>query len=212
MGKFEMKQFCAVLILLYLCPKNVDAEVFSWTDKDGVTHFTNIPRLQQRDLRADNKRKHVYFWRDPLGSLRRIYRVDVRAYDSIIQEAASYYDLPFALVKAVVAAESAFDPKALSSAGAQGLMQLMPQTAFDMQVRNPFQPRANIFGGTRYLRFMANRFDGDVMKTLAAYNAGPLAVEKYLGVPPYPETVLYVRRAIRLYTHYLEVGNNSSAL
>jgi soluble lytic murein transglycosylase-like protein len=112
--------------------------------------------------------------------------------------------LPPALVKAVIAAESAFDPRAVSKAGALGLMQLMPQTAREMRVGDVFDPRTNIFGGTRYLRLMANRFAGDVRRTAAAYNAGPEAVERSRDIPNIPETRTYVQRVLKLYRHYLQ--------
>ena len=107
-------------------------------------------------------------------------------------------------MKAVVAAESSFEPAAVSPAGAQGLMQLMPATAREMKVRDAFDPRANIFGGCRYLRLMANRFAGDVRLTAAAYNAGSEAVERAKGVPPFDETETYVKRVLKLYHHYLK--------
>jgi soluble lytic murein transglycosylase-like protein len=111
--------------------------------------------------------------------------------------------MPPALVRAVMHAESAFDPNALSHVGASGLMQLMPGTAREMYVKDIFDPKENIEGGVRYLRVLANEFDGDMVKIVAAYNAGPDAVKKYGGqVPPYPETQAYVRKVISLYFQY----------
>jgi hypothetical protein len=114
-----------------------------------------------------------------------------------VQEAAAKYDLPPALIKAVIRAESNFQVDAVSSAGAQGLMQLMPATAEEMGVKNPFDIRQNIEGGSRYLRKMLDRFGGSVSKALAAYNAGPGTVTKYNGRVPYPETRQYVSRVLR---------------
>ena len=198
--------FCATLIL----PLSVSAELYTFVDDDGVIHFTNIAdNVPKNAKRPKAKRRSVntYDWSDSLGVLRRVHKVNVVRFDDLIREAAKYYTLPPALVKAVVAVESSFEPKAVSPAGAQGLMQLMPGTAREMQVANVFEPRENIYGGTRYLRILTNQYQGDIRKTLAAYNAGPKAVAKYNGVPNYPETRKYLRRVLRLYRHYLQHWN-----
>jgi soluble lytic murein transglycosylase-like protein len=124
-----------------------------------------------------------------------------RGYDGLILLNARAHDVPPALVKAVIAAESLFDADAISRAGAQGLMQLMPDTARQLGVQDPFQPDENVDGGTRYLRAMLDRY-GDMTRALAAYNAGPTAVDHYRGVPPYPETRDYVTRVLNYYRHY----------
>jgi soluble lytic murein transglycosylase-like protein len=120
-----------------------------------------------------------------------------RAYDDIIREAAAQYDLDPELIRAVMRAESAFNPLVVSPAGAQGLMQLMPGTAHSLGVQDPFDPFQNVLGGSRYLQQQLRRF-GSVEKALAAYNAGPGAVERYGGIPPYRETQNYVRRVMQL--------------
>jgi transglycosylase-like protein with SLT domain len=117
-----------------------------------------------------------------------------RALDQIIEEAAAAHGVSAHLVRAVVEGESGFDPWTVSRAGAQGLMQLMPATAALMGVNDRMDPRQNVFGGTRYLSQLLDRFDGDVALTLAAYNAGPTKVARYRGIPPYSETRTYVRR------------------
>ena len=113
-------------------------------------------------------------------------------YDGVIQSAARVYNVDPSLVRAVVKAESNFDPSAVSKAGAKGLMQLMPGTASAYGVTNPFDPVQSVFAGTAFLGSLLRRFGGDVTRALAAYNAGPGAVETYHGVPPYPETQRYV--------------------
>jgi len=128
------------------------------------------------------------------------------SFDHLIQHAATSYDVDPALIKAVVAAESNFEPRAVSRVGAQGLMQLMPETARAMGVRRPFVPRENIRGGVRYLRSLMDRFD-DLDHALAAYNAGPDAVLRYGGVPPYPETEDYVAK---VRNHYRLYKSNST--
>lgn len=120
-------------------------------------------------------------------------------FDMLIQMASEKYGINSSLVKAVIQAESNFNPNAVSSAGAQGLMQLMPGTAAGLGVENAFDPVQNIDGGVRYLRDLLDRFDGNIRLTLAAYNAGPGAVEKYDGIPPYRETQAYVDRVIGYY-------------
>jgi soluble lytic murein transglycosylase-like protein len=120
-----------------------------------------------------------------------------------IRAAAEKYKLPEALLYAVMAVESNFDPRAVSEKGAMGLMQLMPGTARDMYVDNAWAPEQNIEGGARYLRVLANQFEGDLVKTVAAYNAGPEAVRRAGGaVPNIPETQEYVRRVVALYQSY----------
>jgi len=121
--------------------------------------------------------------------------------DALIARTARSYHVDPALVKAVVAAESNFEPLAVSHAGAQGLMQLMPQTAEEMGVLAPFRPSDNLRGGVRYLRQMLDRY-GDLSEALAAYNAGPNAVDRHGGIPPYPETREYVKRVLNFYHDY----------
>lgn len=116
-----------------------------------------------------------------------------------IHRLASQYNVDPHLVRAIIAVESNFNPRAVSRAGALGLMQLMPQTAARYQVENPFNPEANIEGGIRYLRDLLQLFPGDLRLVLAAYNAGEGAVQQYGGIPPYPETQQYVTRVITLY-------------
>lgn len=123
------------------------------------------------------------------------------AFDDIIREASAAYDVPFGFVKAVIRVESNFNPNALSHAGAMGLMQLMPRTAASLNVTDAFDPRQNIFGGTKFLRILIDRYDGDINLILAAYNAGDAAVARYDGIP-YPKTRGYVASVFRWYQHY----------
>jgi soluble lytic murein transglycosylase-like protein len=117
--------------------------------------------------------------------------------NEVVKAASGTYRLDPDLVNSVIRAESGFNVRAVSPKGAQGLMQLMPQTASELGVRNAFDPRANVEGGTRYLRELLERYDFDLIKALAAYNAGPQRVEQYGGVPPYYETKAYVARIVR---------------
>jgi soluble lytic murein transglycosylase-like protein len=122
-------------------------------------------------------------------------------YDGLVGMTARQNDLPEALVKAVIAAESGFDPDAISHKGAQGLMQLMPETSARLGVQDPLRPDENVRGGVRYLRALIDRYD-DLSLALAAYNAGPTAVDRYGGIPPYRETRDYVNRVLTYYRDY----------
>jgi soluble lytic murein transglycosylase-like protein len=129
-------------------------------------------------------------------SLRRLSQ-----FDSIVEENARRFGAPPNLIRSIILAESAANPKAQSHANAKGLMQLMDGTARHMGVENPWDPRQNIYGGAKYISMMLDRYDGDLERALAAYNAGPGNVDKYDGVPPFKETQTYVKRVIGYYNH-----------
>lgn len=122
--------------------------------------------------------------------------VNLSKYDNIIKKASEKYSVSESLIKSIIKQESNFNSKAVSPKGAKGLMQLMPETAKLLGVKNVFNPEENINGGVKYLKMLLNKFNGDVVKALAAYNAGPKAVEKYNGVPDYAETKSYVKNIL----------------
>ncbi len=165
--------------------------IYSFTDENGVIHFTGI--------RKDARYRLAEGLNLPRKAKPRAPR-DWR-YDGLIGLTARQHRVQPALVKAVIAVESNFDATAVSKKGAQGLMQLMPETAVRLGVEDPFQPTQNVRGGTIYLRSMLDRY-GDMERALAAYNAGPSAVDRHGGVPPYPETQDYVARVLTYYRHY----------
>lgn len=134
-----------------------------------------------------------YFFRDSSSN-----------YDQHIQSISDRLGVDYRLVKALIRAESQFDHMAISPRGAMGLMQLMPGTAKDMGVHNPFNPKENIEGGVRYLKFLLKRFNNDITLALAAYNAGPEAVKRHRGVPPFRETRGYLRKVMGFYSEYKE--------
>jgi soluble lytic murein transglycosylase len=127
-------------------------------------------------------------------------------YDAIILRAERESGVPFALIKAVIEAESGFEPDAVSPRGAQGLMQLIPQTASELNVTDPFDPEENIGAGARYLRYLLDRFNGNLPLALAAYNAGESRVARYQAIPPIPETREYVRNVLRFFSQGPVVG------
>jgi soluble lytic murein transglycosylase-like protein len=176
----------------------------SWVDKDGVYHVADTPpeaaRKPPRKLAPERPQAAT---RKPQGAPeKRPARWWERRSDAPpdeIDRAAKVFNIPAELIRAVIAVESAGDTSAISHKGAVGLMQLMPETAGQMYVEDPVDPAQNIMGGTRYLRQLANEFAGDMVLVLAAYNAGPDAVRKHKGVPPYDETRLYVKKVLAYY-------------
>jgi len=172
------------------------AAIHVYRDKQGTLLFTNVPnRPGYRPFLL----LHSYS--------SRLSRKDSVAFDRLIHTACQRYGVEFALVKAVIKAESAFDPWALSHAGARGLMQLMPDTAAMHGVADIHAPRDNIEGGVRHLRLLLEQFEWDIQLALAAYNAGAGAVARYNGIPPYQETQDYVRRVLRYRESYREQGS-----
>ena len=171
----------------------VSADIYKYVDEEGVLHLTNVPSIPNAKYILILKEKRVHFHSD----------IDVNKYDHIIAKAASKYKIDQALIKAVIKAESNFNHRAVSPVGAQGLMQLMPSTAYALQVDDVFQPENNIEGGVRYLRYLLNVYKGDLRLALAAYNAGETAVAKYSNnIPPFRETQNYIRRVLSYYDDF----------
>lgn len=194
-----LRQFSAYSLVgaaPFLLPAAARADIYQSVDADGVIVFTSKPRPGSKKVAIDN----------PASLPKDRSPERLTRYDLFIREAASLYQIPEELVRAVILVESNYDPRAVSHAGAVGLMQLMPTTAATMLVEDIYDPRQNILGGTRYLRILANMFNGDIMLTVAGYNAGENAVLRYGGIPPYPETQGYVTRVIENYQRYRELS------
>lgn len=183
----------ALLAFLISTPGISSADIYKYEDSEGVVHFTDAPtdrrfKIFMRDIQKDRRLRTNF-------GLSRISR-NPAEFDQIINSCAAEYGVDNALVKAVIHAESGYNPNAVSSKGAAGLMQLMPATAHDLKVTDSFNPSDNIRGGVRYLRFLLDTFKGNVTLALAAYNAGLGNVAKHGGVPPYEETRNYVSKVL----------------
>lgn len=178
----------------FLCESLLAAtkgEVYRRVDRNGVMSFTNVPTNDT-------------FTKVDLGALRFRARLPLRELEGTIAHHSRQHQLDPALISAIIKAESDFDPDAVSRSGAIGLMQLMPQTAVRLDVRDPFNPEENIAGGARYLRYLLDRFHGNLPLALAAYNAGATRVEQYNTLPPIHETRRYVKKVLRFYRQYDE--------
>ncbi len=189
-------------ILLVLLANLVGAQsIYQCTESDGSVIFTDKRGKNCSVFIKVSKEKVI----DRKIKFIKPARIDPKEYDAYISEAAKTFNLPEYLIRAVMAVESSYNPYAVSPKGAEGLMQLMPTTAKEMEVKDSFDPRSNIMGGARYLRFLANMFNGDLVLILAAYNAGHAAVKKYGNkIPPFQETIDYVKKVSRLYLQYKE--------
>lgn len=195
-----------ISLLFSLCQPCVGmADIYQYTDKDGVVHFSNIGvgngkkyKRWKTTVMAEQQMttppRSSAPSRAPLSSSK-----FPSAYVDIINTACGRHGVDPALVHAVVKVESDFNPYALSRKGAMGLMQLMPQTAVVMNVGNSFNPQENIDGGVKYLRYLIDRYEGNLQLALAAYNSGETAVKKWGTIPPYRETQNYVQRIMKLY-------------
>ena len=185
-----------LIIGLFLLPASAAGDIYRYVDENGVTVFTDRP------VHAGYK-VHVR----ERGSFRLASLSGYYPYRDVVIEACSIYSMDEALIRAVMEVESDYNRFAISSAGARGLMQLMPETALHLGVRNVWDPRQNIHAGTAYLKRFIKRFSGNMELALAAYNAGPNAVAYYGRVPPYPQTVNYVRKVMLLYRDYSGLRN-----
>ena len=196
-----MKSIVTLVIFfcLFFLTTLSSAGIYRYEDEKGVIHFTNCPRdpkfklyirESKEDVGDENHSSSVSSIKDP------------SQYDSLISELSKKYQVDFALIKAMIRAESGFNPLAVSRKGARGLMQLMPETALRMNVSNIFNPRENVEGGVRYFKYLLSLFNNDLRLSLAAYNAGENVVAELRSIPPYRETVDYVKKVLSYYQSY----------
>jgi len=178
-----------LILVCFLQLKSVNATVIEFNNDGTTTVHEALDYIQKQ-----RRKKHPYVAKhySKIPKNKNIY-------DKIITQMATKYKVDFNLIKAVIAIESSYNKNAVSPVGAQGLMQLMPMTAKRFSVSNSFDPKQNIEGGTKYLKFLLKLFDGDIELVLAAYNAGEGAVKKYNGIPPYRETKNYVPKVLNTY-------------
>lgn len=198
-----LKRFI-LLAALSVCPPSMGwaTPIYVWKDKSGATRFTNReppPGVTAQVWEGKKAGFSVFKVSARPVAGRKLYR---NVYNEMIGEASASHGLPQSLIKAVIHAESAFNPKAVSPKGARGLMQIMPQTGAELGLINFFDPLENIRAGSKYLAFLLEKFNGNLVLAVAAYNAGPGAVEEYKGIPPYAETRSYVRRVLDLKKKY----------
>ncbi|MCF8050388.1 MAG: lytic transglycosylase domain-containing protein [Desulfobacterales bacterium] len=181
----------AVFVVLFFDggQKQASADIYRYIDSRGVIHFTNAPTDPAFQLYMKEGRRPE----------KHALRVPPSLYEPMISEAARRHGVSADLLKALIKVESDFNARAVSRAGALGLMQIMPENLSSLQIRDPFDPWENIMGGTRYLTQMLRRFSGKLPLALAAYNAGPSIVERYNRIPPIRETEEYVEKVIRYY-------------
>ncbi len=199
----------ALATLWLALPAMAAATLYSYVDERGIRHFTNVP--------ADSRARPIrpgQTWVRPRVAVKRLV-VRQRSYrpataparrnvdiEQTIRRVCREHRVDPLLIKAIIKTESNFNPRALSPHGAQGLMQLMPETARDLQVDDPFDPYQNIYAGTRYFRRLLETYRGDIRLSLAAYNAGPGRVRPFGSLPRIPETRRYVRKVLRHYRAY----------
>jgi soluble lytic murein transglycosylase-like protein len=184
--------FMAILILAFACDMG-HAEVYEYEDETGSIHFTNVPTDPQYKMIVPPKTSRS----SREKNLQRKYQPE--DFEKIIENHSIRYGMDPKLVDAVIRVESSYNPRAISMKGAQGLMQLMPETARELGVNDPFDPSQNIEGGVRYLRYLLDFFKWDLDLALAAYNAGINRVSHYKKIPPIKETQSYVKSVKRTY-------------
>lgn len=198
MSRNKLAGVISLFSLIFLAGFQARADIYVHKDAQGVLHFTNVPN-------HSGYRTVIREW----GNGSRFSTPAPGRIEGLIRTASDRYGVDANLVRAVIKAESDFNTQARSPKGAQGLMQLMPETARLHNVSNVYDPDENIDGGVRHLRLLLDRYQGDLRLTLAGYNAGIQAVEKYGGVPPYPETREYIRRVLDYHRRYRGNGTIS---
>jgi soluble lytic murein transglycosylase len=181
--KFSKIFALSAIIIIVAFVSSVHADIYMYIDANGVMHFTNAP--------TSNQHEYKVYLKERISVSNGFHATD--KYDKLISNASKEFNVDSRLLKAMIKAESDFDPRAISRKGAMGLMQIMPENFKMLNIENPFDPWQNIRAGAQYFKKLYKRFNGKLALSLAAYNAGPTAVDRYKNIPPYQETEEYVR-------------------
>lgn len=196
--EYSIHLLMLALVVILTTWRSVYGDIYRYEDSEGTLHFTDAPThkgfvIYMRDYKKDKQLRTKF---------KLFNSANPSEYEPIIKACSEKYGVSQSLIKAVIHAESGYNPNAVSNKGASGLMQLMPGTAKSLKVANSFDPKDNVEGGVKYLRFLLDTFRGDVSLALAAYNAGLNKVAKYGGIPPYVETRTYVNRVLSYMQSY----------
>lgn len=183
------------IFTLIAAVSSVHADIYMYIDDNGVMHFTNTP--------TSNEHEYKVYIKERISVSKKFYSTN--KYDHFITDASEQTGVDSRLLKAMIKAESDFNTRAVSKKGAMGLMQIMPENFKMLDLENPFDPLQNIRAGARYFQQLFKRFNGKLALSLAAYNAGPTAVDRYKRIPPYQETEEYVRRVLRYYRTFKQL-------
>jgi hypothetical protein len=208
--KYKITIILALALFVCMPVLPARADIYQYTDENGVLHFTNVS-CGKNHKRVSSEPRAPRETAAPPKALPASPPPSAQAnipasYLEIINSACDRHGVDPSLVHAIVKVESDFNPYAMSRKGAMGLMQLMPQTAVNMNIRNSFNPAENIDGGVKYLRYLIDRYEGNLSLALAAYNSGETAVKRWGTIPPFKETQNYVKRILKIYNG----GNNGS--
>jgi soluble lytic murein transglycosylase len=193
--KFSKIFALSAIIIIVAFVSSVHADIYMYIDANGVMHFTNAP--------TSNQHEYKVYLKERISVSNGFHATD--KYDKLISNASKEFNVDSRLLKAMIKAESDFDPRAISRKGAMGLMQIMPENFKMLNIENPFDPWQNIRAGAQYFKKLYKRFNGKLALSLAAYNAGPTAVDRYKNIPPYQETEEYVRRVLRYYRTFKQL-------
>jgi soluble lytic murein transglycosylase-like protein len=185
----------STIFILSAAVSSVHADIYMYIDANGVMHFTNTP--------TSNEHEYKVYVKERTSVSKKFYSTN--KYDHFITDASEQTGVDSRLLKAMIKAESDFNTRAISKKGAMGLMQIMPENFKMLDLENPFDPLQNIRAGARYFQQLYKRFNGKLALSLAAYNAGPTAVDRYKRIPPYQETEEYVRRVLRYYRTFKQL-------
>ena len=196
--RFYSYLFALVFLVGVSVSEPAQAGIYTFTDAKGIVHFTNKPAEPRYA-----KMTRVGYLSESIRYNPAEQRINADRYQPLVEKAAREHQVDRALLSAVITVESGFDPNAVSSKGAVGLMQLMPETARRYGITNLYDPAQNIQGGAKYLRYLMRKFNNDLSLTLAAYNAGEETIQRYGNrLPPYQETILYVPKVMDVYRRY----------